>query len=375
MSIHPRLHALVQECEFRVIELEQTFVEYAGAHEEEISYVKKNVPWLRSNIAMLSIDHGINDDASLTPIFYLVKELHRRLGNFARERADYISKRAEDLPLEYLTTPMVQIDLAIRFIISTNSLGNIQIVDPFSRQRFRDSLEYLVGEKSPAVLLPQIETQMIEAKKEYDRLFGEVDQIKGAAETARNDLGNLREKYNNAVPHFDRVLGRSNQAGLVTAWREKEKELLDSQKFWFKVFAGTLMGLAILIFVVGLKFEFKYPDFIYRLPMTIPFVWLAWFSAKQHGYTNRLREDYSFKVATALAFEGYKKEAERVDDSLLKDLMKSSIGSFSDHPLRIFSVKSDAGAPVEELINLARDEKNISAVERLINLLRGTRSK
>ncbi len=56
-------------------------------------------------------------------------------------------------------------------------------------------------------------------------------------------------------------------------------------------------------------------EFLNHLPLLGPFIWLGWFSAVQYGYVSRVREDYAFKFAASMAFEGYKKEAREVDEN------------------------------------------------------------
>lgn len=45
-------------------------------------------------------------------------------------------------------------------------------------------------------------------------------------------------------------------------------------------------------------------------------IWLAWLATKQIGQRSRLAEDYAFKASVAKAYEGYRKEAARLDEKL-----------------------------------------------------------
>ena len=70
---------------------------------------------------------------------------------------------------------------------------------------------------------------------------------------------------------------------------------------------------------------------LYRLPVVAPVVWLAWFAAKQYGYASRLSEDYAYKAASAMAFEGYKRES--TDDATKLKLLETAINNFGDNPM------------------------------------------
>ena len=89
---------------------------------------------------------------------------------------------------------------------------------------------------------------------------------------------------------------------------------------------------------------------IFRTALIAPCVWLGWYAGKQYGYTVRVREDYSFKYACAVAYEGFKKAADGEDSRLGQVLLELSMLNMSQQPLRVyaqsrFGVK---GLPIEE---------------------------
>ena len=95
-----------------------------------------------------------------------------------------------------------------------------------------------------------------------------------------------------------------------------------------------------------------------RLALTAPFIWLGWFSARQHGFTSRLREDYAYKEASAKSFEGYKRESKEVDEEMLKKLLEQAIDNLGDNPIRIYDGKNNHSSPAQEFFDaLIKDEK------------------
>lgn len=79
-------------------------------------------------------------------------------------------------------------------------------------------------------------------------------------------------------------------------------------------------------------------------------VWFAWLATKQIGQRFRLSEDYAFKASISRAYEGYRREAARIDESLEKQLLGSALARLDEQPLRL--VESDSfGSPWHELLS------------------------
>lgn len=94
------------------------------------------------------------------------------------------------------------------------------------------------------------------------------------------------------------------------------------------------------------------------LPFELPAIWLGWLAAKNAGMTGRVQQDYNYKVATAYAFQGYKKEVEgEVDKELLGKLKGIAIRNFGENPIRIYEGKDEHGHPLEALRAMFADEK------------------
>ena len=101
----------------------------------------------------------------------------------------------------------------------------------------------------------------------------------------------------------------------------------------------------------GIAKEFNYKEFLARLSILSPVIWFTWYSGRQYGFVTRLWEDYAFKYASAMAFEGYKREAVNVSPEMLKLLMEVSILNFSSNPLRVYDTKTNHVSPLHELSN------------------------
>ena len=93
-------------------------------------------------------------------------------------------------------------------------------------------------------------------------------------------------------------------------------------------------------------------------------IWFAWLATKQIGQRFRLAEDYSFKASVAKAYEGYRKEAARIDPSFESRLFDSALTRLEEPPLRLVESASH-GSPWHELIGSEAFRKALELVPEL----------
>ncbi|MDR7378599.1 hypothetical protein J2X19_003293 [Rhodoferax ferrireducens] len=79
-------------------------------------------------------------------------------------------------------------------------------------------------------------------------------------------------------------------------------------------------------------------------------LWFAWLATKQIGQRFRLAEDYAFKATVAKAYEGYRKEAARIDPDFEHRLFGSALSRLDEAPLRLVDLNSH-GSPGHEAID------------------------
>lgn len=81
-------------------------------------------------------------------------------------------------------------------------------------------------------------------------------------------------------------------------------------------------------------------------------IWLAWLSTKQISQRFKLAEDYSYKATVAKAYEGYRREAARIDPLFEKRLFDSALTRLEEAPLRLIDEDSEThGSPFHELMS------------------------
>jgi cytoskeletal protein RodZ len=90
-------------------------------------------------------------------------------------------------------------------------------------------------------------------------------------------------------------------------------------------------------------------------------LWFAWMASKQIGQRFRLAEDYAYKASVAKAYEGYRKEAARLNPAFEARLFDSALSRLEEAPLRL--VESDThGSPWHEFANSKTIKQAVDAV-------------
>ncbi len=82
-----------------------------------------------------------------------------------------------------------------------------------------------------------------------------------------------------------------------------------------------------------------------RLPILIPLVWLAIYAGRNYMLSLRLEEDYAYKEAISTAFEGYKREMEKIvaadgeSPTPITTLCVNVLKAIAERPGRIYEGK------------------------------------
>lgn len=164
------------------------------------------------------------------------------------------------------------------------------------------------------------------------------------------ELKDLIKKNKEQQKEIDRILGRANQAGLAGSFRKRKTELLWMMLIWSVLLIGSISGLVYYLNVHIIKLILDNTDItkvilstvLLRSLILVPFGIAIFITSKQYNLAFRLHEEYAFKEAAAMAFEGYKKETENSgtnDGTLLDDLVNTLMNNLSRNPSDIFEKK------------------------------------
>lgn len=161
--------------------------------------------------------------------------------------------------------------------------------------------------------------------------------------------------------NIQETIENANRLGMAASFKKRKDEL--SIPYWAWGIA-TVVTICVLIyssysvFTILKDRPFSYDYLLVRIPIFASFVWLGWFCAKQFGFVSRIREDYSYKYAVSMAFEGYKNATKEINEEMLENLLSLTLQNISSNPLSIFETGSNHGTPINEILsNLTKKGK------------------
>lgn len=187
---------------------------------------------------------------------------------------------------------------------------------------------------------------LIEAKEK--EVAKHAEQIKDSAEQTQKLVALCEEAY--------RI---TTTKGLAAAFDKRAEWLQNSMTVWVVLLMGALGIAAFLgtkrVEVLHSAISAAQPQWgvigmhivLSALSVGIP-LWFAWLATKQVGQRFRLAEDYAYKASVAKAYEGYRKEAARLDKAFESRLFDSALTRLEEAPLRLVN-NDNHGSPWHEL--------------------------
>ncbi|MEO7066928.1 MAG: hypothetical protein ABI114_08490 [Rhodanobacter sp.] len=212
-------------------------------------------------------------------------------------------------------------------------------------------------------------------KGEIEKLLKTVVELKTAADTREDELGkrvaavdkHLKETdilAKNAYKSVEEALRKVRDQGLAHSFQERSTALEGERRIWTLMFVGSALVLLTIaiVFAVDLTqmtYEALLVNFLRRVGVAAPLIWVGWYSARQVGRIVRVQEDYEYKAASALAFQAYNEEAKLgADPEMGKKLLELAITTFGENPVRLYGTHdSEPVSPLQAAIKELPAEK------------------
>lgn len=202
-----------------------------------------------------------------------------------------------------------------------------------------------------------LDTLQNSAKNIIDYYKVDIDTTRLEIEKRNGEIEESQRVIESCIARANGMLEKTSQAGMASAFQRRYNALWWPVIFWALAFFACLVGITpfghdfikkIIIFSSGADVKAiaennaSWLGILSSLALSFPFVWGAWFSAKQYSHASQLRVDYAYKVAIAMTYHGFKGEAGNVDDKMSEKLLDSIVSQFSENPVRLYQNSSDA---------------------------------
>ena len=164
----------------------------------------------------------------------------------------------------------------------------------------------------------------------YNKLYGHDDSTGGLEkrlsdlfEKYEEDLISHQEKSGELILQIEGALSGATNVELAKAFQDQKKSYSLPKNIWTFVFILSIFAMIYLaneLNSLGTKDQDYLSEFLKRIPLFGPLIWLALFSSKQQGQNKRLEEEYAHKETITKTYVGHKRQIYKLKDSEEKDV-------------------------------------------------------
>lgn len=234
-----------------------------------------------------------------------------------------------------------------------------------------------------ALLIDELKKKINDFTKYYNLIFGEKDEndvrqggLKEAIKNREKELDNFKAaqqlKYNTLIEEIEGLLPSATSAGLASAYYAMKMSFEKPIKNSAKTFYASIACLIITAFIsitqeiswTYIKFH-EIPEltklasnFLYKLPIILPVIWLALYSSKRRSEALRLQQEYAHKEALAKSFQNFKAQIEALGEEtpvLMNKLLEAAIDAVSKNASDTLDKKHGDKTPVHQTLDGALD--------------------
>ena len=251
-----------------------------------------------------------------------------------------------------------------------------------NKTRLEEQIRQIQDATDAAESLPTDMQSLKEARHTINRLSSDSAELYGKIDEKHQNAVRLAQKISDSEQEASKLVLQCEEAyritttkGLAAAFDQRASRLAWSMWVW--VF-GLLSALGIGAYIGARRIEILsaamsgndpqwgiiWMQIVLSLLSVGAPLWFAWLATKQIGQRFKLAEDYGFKASVAKAYEGYRKEAARIDEAFEARLFSSALTRLEEPPLRLIG-NTEHGSPWHELISSEAFQNALSIVPDL----------
>jgi hypothetical protein len=250
------------------------------------------------------------------------------------------------------------------------------------KEELKRQIQLIDDATSAAESLPTDLESLRQARNKVDKLstdsaelFGKIDTYHKNADETSKSISNKKHEADKLVQQCEEAYRITTTKGLAAAFDQRANRLGLSMAIWvlgllaalgFGAYIGShrVELLSKAIYATNPQWGVIWMNlFLSILSIGAP-IWFAWISTKQISQRFRLSEDYAFKASVAKAYEGYRKEAARIDPAFEARLFSSALSRLEEAPLRLME-QDTHGSPWHELVSSPQFQKALQSVPEL----------
>lgn len=219
-----------------------------------------------------------------------------------------------------------------------------------------------------AEMLPTDLQALAEAKLKVDKFASDAGELYGKLDQRGKDIAELLTTIKGQEQEAAKLVEQCGQAyrvtttkGLAAAFDNRATRISVSMWVWvagllFSLLAATYLGaermklLSNALAGADPQWGVIWMQAVLSLLSVGAPLWFAWVATKQVAQRFRLAEDYGFKASVAKAYEGYRREAARIDPEFEARLFSSALTRLEEAPLRLVD-SGVHGSPWHELVD------------------------
>lgn len=154
----------------------------------------------------------------------------------------------------------------------------------------------------------------------------------------KEEIDSQRKRYEKLKQDIETLLPGATSAGLASAYHDLNKSYDKPIKTYTWIFYVVLTAIILISLYLSIDtltfspFSLKLREyqsleelgiaFAFKIPILIPAIWLAFFSANRRKESERLKQEYAHKEALAKSYEGFKIQIEQLDDEKQEPLLE-----------------------------------------------------
>ncbi len=229
--------------------------------------------------------------------------------------------------------------------------------------------------------LKEARHQVSELEKESSFDRKKVTEHKASVEAQLKSINELHEQAQKLIENCEDAYRITTTKGLAAAFDQRAIDLKISMRYWVGGLLIALLLAAILgydriqglsnsINAITVDWGIIWMKVLLSITSIVAPLWFAWLATKQISQRFKLAEDYGFKASVAKAYEGYKKEAAKIDPEFEARLFNVALTRLEEAPLRLVD-SINHGSPTHEIIDKTGlnkvSEKIMNKVEDVID--------